>query len=697
MLYPYYRCFIALIAVLLSTSNSWAAKEKFYVPPILRFDLDPVEWELPYLAPYYYDAVSFRSGQPVELTSRKSKIKIKIFISYFEDAQNPWLTSYSSDYKAVKDMVPEGDFGAWQTRYVDVANKGQLIWISEKIPNVRVVVSTTARVDQADQVAEARAFIATAKWVSPQEIDEAVGYPMQKSQLEDIKVQRANLVKGNQQNSMSYRAKPSAPIRDVLFGFSYQAYHEAELKIIRKSVPRDLVLARALGIGPLDPWLLRDSMHFATTSYSSYSSEKYVDFRSFERETHPPFAPFQRGQIMAQKERKSICKMSRDTITSYWICELDAQNVLHINKTSFPLERWEMRDYVYYRTRENNSFDQITFAEGQSRFVLCTGYSNTPQLRGTKELGRTTYVFDTQNPDLGWVLLAPWQDKVKRQFRMYQKRIDPNSYSSSEPFAIFESAEIKPFVYEFNPYDDQNRDLDELRMAFAERSSVDPKTMIVCSDWYLLDLDQDGQKEHWRFWISDGQLIQWTGYLLRNEGMQTLEGESFKNQLLEKKEVQDLLTLSKKGYGGYSRYKTSDFEKRMPPPSEASPKAEKQEKKTPFVSIVSSHLGPLSFFDEAAAERLKAQCKLPADFKKAGQPVMVAFHVTINDNNRISQLTPLNKDPQLSALYAEAKRLAPLLPSVNLPPPSLSEMEYPSYPNRKKQEHHYTLLFYFAP
>jgi hypothetical protein len=327
--------------------------------------------------------------------------------------------------------------------------------------------------------------------------------------------------------------------------------------------------------------------------------------------------------------------------------------------------------------------------------VLFTGYSNTPHQHGTIDKGRMSYVFDIQQPELGWVALAPWQDNEKRQLRVHQKYIDPKSYSSAENYSIFESAEIKPFAYEFRPYDDRNGDINELRNAFAERVAVDPKTMIVCSDWYPLDLDQDGQKEYWRFWISNGQLIHWVGYTLSDQGMRTHDGANFKNQLLQKKEVQDMIALSQKGYGGFSRYKTSDFEKRPIPAPQASPSAEAQEKKTPFVSITSSQLGPLSFFEPEAAEHLKAQCKLPAGFKKAGQPVMVAFEVTINDENRITQLTPLSNDPKLSSLYVEAKRLAALLPGVRLPPPSDRELN--GQLSRTTQKNNYTLLFYFAP
>ncbi|MEN9639830.1 MAG: hypothetical protein RLZZ262_1699, partial [Bacteroidota bacterium] len=219
--------------------------------------------------------------------------------------------------------------------------------------------------------------------------------------------------------------------------------------------------------------------------------------------------------------------------------------------------------------------------------------------------------------------------------------------------------------------------------------------MMVYSDLQLMDLDQNGQQEYWRFWISNGQLIHWVGYTLSDQGKQVLEGATFKNLLLQKKEVQDMVALSQKGYAGFSRYKTSDFEKRPNPAPLTSPSAETQEQKTPFVSITSSLWGPLSFFEPEAAEQLKAQCKLPADFKKTGQPIMVAFEVTINAENRITQLIPLSNDPKLSALYAEAKRLAALLPGVRLPPPG--DREFNGQLSRTPQKNTYTLLFYFAP
>jgi hypothetical protein len=68
---------LLLFFSIVQSSTSWAGKTTpFYVPPVMRLDLDPLQWELPYFQPWYFLAKSFEPHQMVEIKGRNFNLEI---------------------------------------------------------------------------------------------------------------------------------------------------------------------------------------------------------------------------------------------------------------------------------------------------------------------------------------------------------------------------------------------------------------------------------------------------------------------------------------------------------------------------------------------------------------------------------------------------------------------------------------------
>ena len=335
----------------------------FYVPPVLRLDLDPEEWDLPYYLPYYFDAKTYEPLQTVEIKSRHYNLHFKFYISYFADAEQDHLSSYSSEFKPVKDMKGFGDFEAWQTRYIDVKNKGQLIWISQKQPNLRVYISTNAQVDNPHQVELTHEILSKIQWIEPQEIDAFIGYPLDPKKMDQISNERKpKAMKG------AYRydtPKLENWMKDIKFGFTYARYHRGQLQIKRNDLDKNLSDAYCLGFTALDPWFLIDSVSNNTYNYVANSStafNKSIDSGNIL------FKPFRWRKVWYNTDSLTVTLMQNDTLDEVWVNRLQIGQLRTV-RLAPPQSNWVKHQNFFVKEKLRDDKTVLRLVAGQKRFL----------------------------------------------------------------------------------------------------------------------------------------------------------------------------------------------------------------------------------------------------------------------------------------------------------------------------------------
>ncbi len=679
------KFFLSFLASWLISLPIQAKEVPFYVPPVLRFNLDPVEWELPYIAPTFYHAKSFEPLQTVSFKGRMFNLEVKVFVRYFTNDEEKYLSSYASDYKAAKDIANFQDFEAWQTRYTDVPNKGQLIWISHKTPNLRVYIQTNARVDDPYQVKLTEDLLSHVQWVDPAEIDRAAGYPIDKNKHETLAVERKAILHTIKQDAYSGSAKLSSIMKDEKYGFTYAQYHRSQLQIVRKEIAEDRYVAYALGFLNLTPWNLIDSMSLGANYYGSVDKAN-SEFNKMREKPGSIFRPFQMRKMWHQTDSLSVCQLICDTLTEIWVSRLQPDGTLEIRRTNPPTTRWRAEKGYYKKDKPYNENQVIKLLPDQSRFIMLISESNAPTDKGLEKVGATIFYLDTESNPLKWVSHPTYEAEQKGQLLVQERLPIPSRYESSISYSIIECQALYSYAHDFmSRYD--NPDLMMQKSAWEERCKTSPKDIVIAMDMLTLDLNSNGAKEKWKIWVSNGQVVNAIGMEFSNAGYSLMSSAEYAGAIADMESVKKVISKSKDGYAAFSSYEASDFIPRIDR-EYAQYDDRLSELEIPWVSIHGSNLNGsvYSFSDDEKVSQVFAQMKYPEACKKNGIGGMVPIEIKIDEAGRIQAITPDNPIKSMQPLVKEALRLTALLPTVQS-----------RYLTESSDQSKIYLLFYFQP
>lgn len=670
-------------ALLFCASVVWGKKVNFDVPPVLRFELDPLAWDLPYFMPFYYDAVSYQGSKMVTFKSVEFDLEVKVWVQYSKSPKNQWTSTPLSEYKPIQETPALNTFKAYSRKNPTNNDKNSIAWISERGPNFFVFLTTTSREAPERHMMHVKNLLDALTWVEPQAIDKVVGYPLDRSKLEQIREERKAIGARDQDNSSYYGYKPEAKIHDVKHGFSYAEYHRNQLQIAEEKVPNDLLIAYAVGIRGFAPWLLRDSVRIGSRSDYSLMGN-YVTVSMTEHIAPSPFAPYTNGEILLQKGRVSVCQMKNGELSQTWVFHLLNNDSLKIYKCDLPVEKWAPKNNMYVSNNAAAAAENFTMAPDGERYIIYTNSPNRPTTNGLKHYANESHYLDLQQLEKGWIKMESYPDQQLWQLIMQQR-------SSTHPaYSIIEREDH--YAYKNWDYDNKEAQIELLK----ERIKTPLEQILVSSALEKLDLNKDGKDELWQYWISNGRLLKSAGYQFTKEGVVQLSHEQFQTLLAAQQSVQQNLEKSKLGYDAFSTRHLKDFERNN---DQTGPSAKENVKEEPprAVFLYSTTSGEIDFVDNKKADALLKTSPLPASFKKNGKPIMVALEVQIDDNNRIKALPQQTAPSQaLAPFYKEAQRLIPLLPAADMAPPVIEEMTAkPSAAVRTPEKIH--IHFYFMP
>jgi hypothetical protein len=662
-----------------------ASKVAFYVPPVVRINLDPEEWELPYIHPAYYHAKTFEPSQTIAFKGRLFNLEIKIFVKYFTPEEEQYQSSYAADYKPVKNLAAFRDFEPWQTRYTDAGNKEQLIWISHKIPNFRVYIQTNARIDDPYQVQLTEELLSNLEWVDPSEIDRAAGYPIDKSKYETLAAQRKAILPTIKQDAYSGNVKLSSLMKDVQFGFTYAEYHRNKLQIARKELTEDRSMAYALGFLNLAPWNLIDSMSRGTGYYGTADNSNTF-FNRMREGSNPIFRPFLTRKMWHQTDSLTVCQLISDTLTEIWVNRLQPDGSLQIKRTHPPTTRWKTEKSYYKKDKPYDENQIVKMLPDQSRFIMLMSESNAPTPQGLRNTGPSLFYLDTQSDPLEWVSHPGYETEQKCQLLVRERLPNPSRYESDIYYSIVEYQSRYTYPHELQSHYD-NPDLETQKIAFEERCKTDPKDIVIAMDVMTLDLNGNGAKEKWKVWVSNGRVVEAKGMEISDTGCSLIPWTAFANAITEMQSVKNVITKSKEGYAAFSNYDASDFVPRID--REFGRYDDRlSEIEIPWVSIHVSDMnsGMFHFSDEKKVSQVFSQMKYPEVSKKNGIGGMVQIEIKLDSEGRIQAVAPQNEIKSMQPLVKEALRLTALLPAVKS-----------HYPDEVPDQYTMSLLFYFQP
>jgi hypothetical protein len=678
---------LLLFFSIVQNSTSWADKTTpFYVPPVMRLDLDPLQWELPYFQPWYFLAKSFEPHQMVEIKGRNFNLEIKFHIKYLTAAEEKNWAGYGNDYKVAKEVAAYKDFEPWQSRYIDTPQKEKLVWIYTKMPHMRIFITTNASVKDSYQVALTHEILDKIVWISPEEIDRQAGYPLKISDVNSFKNERQQLAKNGKSDPYASRSQ-EPPIKDWKYGFTYAAYHANQLEIAAQKTPSAKERAYALGVQDLAPWNLIDSMSVGS-AYYGISDKSNTYFNKFHDTYYKdsPFYPYRSRKILSNSKDHSVCLLYNDSNSVVWHATYTDDAGLKIKKSVPPFQSWGQEGNFYKKNKLSASEISATTVTDQPNLLQFWFTASQPTDSGLMRLGKSPYFLDLRNDTLQWMSPQTYDQAMTYQLLVCEMRPEATSYSQESSFIINECQ--GRYSYATSSPDRYSTDFFvNGKAAYIERQQTKPADILVVCDLIWADVDADRFREAWKIWLSNGVIVHASGIEITDKGCQYIDARSYLEALSRLDQIQSQIKKSKIGYSAFTKLQLSDFEQEE---SELSYMRQKMDRtiEIPFVHLIDDKTGSSDWqsTNSAAMQAVAKDLKYPLDAKKAGLGGFVRIPVQIQPNGKAIALPKNEEDPAYQSLVKEAQRLVPLLPPF--------EKDSPANASVKEN---LVLLFYFQP
>lgn len=258
-------------------------KQTFYVPPFVHVNADTSFWEIPYQTPCYLYANSpFEFKSNYGLNSRDGRFRLKIFCHY----DSSRIEQMPRTMQEVYGFVPEDSLSFSNWSVFSDEKSGELTMVDVSEHYAYIIIQTNIKRDQAAATEWLFGWLNNVGRMEPMEMDRLVGYPFQMQQnLSEIREQRVRdlrkwLKKGtfSQMNKL-YQDPIDTSFFDFFFmrdrqmEYSFQKYHNAQIRDKSKSFSRDEYLSFLLHpSGDADLTFLKEFAGESNVMRSSYAA-----------------------------------------------------------------------------------------------------------------------------------------------------------------------------------------------------------------------------------------------------------------------------------------------------------------------------------------------------------------------------------------------------------------------------------------
>jgi TonB family protein len=662
---------IILIGIMLSCLSGVAKKIDFYIPPVSKVRIDPADWDLPYTKPYAFIAPVFKgNSNRVTIKNREDLITYTFTCMYLPDDTLQAKYRYTDGKRKAKNQPLVGNFEVYESTYYETKEK-ITYFIDKTTSNFVLIVSVDFPISNKEKLESVKKFLSKFEKVDPSEIDRVVGYPLDKSILEDT-LRKGRIAIDRKVNSSSYyydsnKERERKLVMDYTTGFTYKEFFEARIRLERNNYTDDEKARYAFHLSEgLKGLMLVDSMSDGTYS-STRNDKKFLD------------EYLKRGSKDSSFDFKSAAEI-KSTKNGYWwfltngadfsiaFVTTDVNGKLkfehHVGETS----SWQRREHfierqpVFLNFQGVENYKAIELIGPDSSIIKFQTTILEPTTAGFEYKGIHTFFIDMRNPLTEMVKCEsiPIQDEFKlvyadfgtwRKTSLYSDR-DWNLPSAKFDFNIYRESPIIGWRkhYKNTYYEDYDTQL----ASFERIQSIPQDSTLIISKVETISID--GVSKLVRPYISNGKLLACDVLDLGSKGLSraTLDA-AVEAELMKSESYKTILAQSK--------WKYSEFNGQASPKLEMvelsnSKLRERDAEQIPEIFILPDY-GDESIFSlsNAAVKAIISGMKYPEKAKAKQIGGVVTMDVVVEPNGKVISVKAINTIPGAPDLTIEAERL----------------------------------------
>ena len=656
---------------MLSCFSGFAKKIDFYIPPISKVRINPIEWELPYSKPYAFNAPIFKGNNGrVMLKNLADNITYTFTCMYLPDDTLQAKYRYIDGKKKAKLQPMIGNFEVYESTYYESRDK-ITYFIDRTTPNFILIVSVDFTLLNKDKLESAKKFLSKFEKVDPTEIDKAVGYPLDKSILVDT-LKKSRIAIDRKNNSSSYyydsnKERERKLIMDYTVGFTYKEYFEARIRQERNSFTDDEKARYAFHLSEgLKGLVLLDSM--SDGSYASSRNEKKFLEEYLKKSSKNSSFDFRYASEIKSAENGYWWFLSNgaDFSIAFVTAGLDGKLYFnhHLGETSFWARREDFieRQPIFLNDQGAENYKAIELVGSDSTIVKFQTTMYEPTRKGMDYKGIRCFYLDLKNPDSDMITVEsiPFQDKFKlvyadrgawKKTSFYAER-DWNLKSAGFDYLVYaDYPNIGWRKYYKNTY---YEDYETKLASFERLQNIHQDSTLIISR--IETISVDGKTKLVRPYISNGKLLACDVIDFGSKGL-TIGGfdASVETELMKLESYKTILAQSKWRYSEFN--------------GEASPKIEmvslsnsqlreRDAQQIPDIFVLPDSRGESIFYlSDAAIKAIISGMKYPEKARAKQLGGVVTMDVLVEPNGRVISVKAINTIPGAPDLTIEAERL----------------------------------------
>lgn len=666
----------------------WAKKVDFYVPPIMKFKLDPNQWVLPYSTPYAYCAPTFDQSGTTVIKHLESNLNFTFSCKYDQDN----LTYF--DGKSLMKQLPAIEhFDIYKSTYGEA---DRMFLVNNSVASMTLFIEINVNPTSTEWREVAEKLLSSLEYVEPSEIDKIVGYPFEDPNppmnilQERLAWKNKNKPSTNNYGSRYGDAANEAKIReqskimmDYTVGFNYAAYHTARVRMTNNQITSDEKAAYAFGFCPTTPGLMMvDSM---SASYSQTKlGEQYM--RDLIRAFYTADSFKMKNAIrIVSKKNGHWWLLTNDAQFSICFASLDENKKLRFQHHVGESETWVISGKLW-KKEPPASYDSFTMTYklppyeilGNSGQLLKWQLpSTTPTPNGLVTNGVRTYFIDLTRPDAEMLVMEPTVDLAAYDLVYMDagKKRNINSYSNENCVIYDKSNNLYNWFFRHSKFNQLQRYGDvyidfksekDQRAYYAKALDATPQKTLVVSSLLRTDIDYTHFSLS-RLYVSNGEIIRCESIAWNPEGMvkQVYEKE-MPSQIADHEWTKDILHKSKGNFTN-SYIESLTWKNRSMRDYDGGQTQRVCEVKNYDPVLITPATGDISYFTISKSEmhRLMSSVKYPADAKRKNIGGVVTVTTTVDRNGRILSVKANNTIPGAASLSVEAERLVKSLQTLD--------------------------------
>jgi TonB family protein len=662
---------ILLIGIIFSCFSGFAKKIDFYIPPISKVRIDPSDWELPYTKPYAFIAPMFKgNSNKVIIKNKIDLITYTFTCMYLPDDSLQAKYRYSDGKRKAKNQPMVGNFGIYESTYYESKDK-ITYFIDKTTPNFVLIVSVDFPISNKEKLENVKKFLTKFEKVDPSEIDEAVGYPLDKSILLDT-LKKGRIAIDRKYNSNPYyygsnTERERKLVMDYTVGFTYKEYFEARIRQERNNFTDDEKARYAFHLsGGLKGLILLDSM--SDGAYASSKNEVIFMKDYLKSKSKTSDFDFYYATEIKKDKNGYWWFLTDDADFSIALVTSDADGKLkfqhHIDSTSFWQHRGNFmeRQPSFFRDWGDENYKSISLMGQDSTIIKFQKTTNIPTPEGIEYQGITTFFVDTKKPNSEIVKFEtmPFQDNYKLVYTDLGNLAKVPTYSDTEwnlktsgfNFAIYYDYPLAGWQRHYRST--YSESYENKLASFNRLENVSQDSTLIISK--VESISVNGIEKLVRSYISNGKLLSCDVLVCTSNGISKGKFDSaLEAELLKRESMSTLLEHSKKKYAAFN--------------NQESPRNE-------MVSISNSHLKeklPQGIQDiillpqidgkdcftisEAEIKAIISDVKYPESARKKRLGGAILLDVILEPSGKLISAKAVNSIPGAPELSAEAERL----------------------------------------